>query len=435
VGEVDQIDALPQQGGRQLEMLSEPVPPCSCRNDPGARSQFGDAFLVPDPGDDRELDIGAHVEPAEQGPHIGADAEIGEFAPVDSEAYGHAAIVAAPRDRSIRNLFSPRPGGYTEGCEKPQAIRDRPRGRVRTALVIPSLGGPHLGDCLRSVAALNPPPHEVVLVLSGGGAPPAVGEGCRVERRERRLGYAAAVNLGMDCLSEDTEAVAVLNDDALPAPHWLGALTRALERRPDTAAVQGTVVSADGTRVDGRGITFDRWGLPVQVERGRPLSDDQGEQLLLAVSGTACAFRLQSLRQIALDNGQVFDETFDCYHEDLDVGLRLRRGGWSALWTGGAPVHHLGSASGGRFAWRHPWWLLANRWRALAGNLTPGATLRSTPRLLRGDLRAVNTLARRNPRAVPTAAAVLALLPFIVVSGWLRSTSGPRLVAIPETAS
>ncbi len=306
---------------------------------------------------------------------------------------------------------------------------------MRTALVIPSLGGPHLGDCLRSVAALDPPPHEVVLVFSGEGAPPTSGEGCRVERRDRRLGYAAAVNLGMDCVGEDTEAVAVLNDDALPAPHWLGVLTGTLERRPDAAAVQGTVVSADGTRIDGRGITFDRWGLPVQVDRGLPFGDDQGEQLLLAVSGTACAFRLQALRRIALGNGRVFDETFDCYHEDLDIGLRLRRGGWTAAWTGGAPARHLGSASGGRFAWRHPWWLLANRWRALAGNFTPGATLRSTPRLLRGDLRAVNTLVRSNPRAVPAAAAVLVTLPFIVARGWLRSSPGPRLESIPEGAS
>ena len=306
---------------------------------------------------------------------------------------------------------------------------------MRTALVIPSLGGPHLRDCLRSVAALEPRPHEVVLVLSGREASPAEGEGYRVERRDRRLGYAAAVNLGMDCLGEDTEIVAVLNDDALPAPHWLGILTRAFDQRPDVAAVQGTVVSADGTRIDGRGIAFDRWGLPVQVDRGRSLADDWGDRQLLAVSGTACAYRLRALSRIALANGQVFDESFDCYHEDLDAGLRLRRGGWSAVWTGGAPVRHLGSASGARFAWRHPWWLLANRWRALAGNLTPGATLRSTPRLLRGDLRAVKTLVRGNPRTVPTAAAALAFLPFIVIGGWLRSSPGPRLQAIPEAAS
>jgi GT2 family glycosyltransferase len=306
---------------------------------------------------------------------------------------------------------------------------------VRTALVIPSLGSPRLGDCLRSAAALEPPPERVVLVLSGGAAPPPEAAEILVHRKPRRLGYAAAVNCGLRGLAPDTEAVAVLNDDALPGPGWLGAVTRVLERHADVAAVQGTVVSADGSRIDGRGITFDPWGLPVQLDRDRPVAEDHGEQELVAVSGTACVFRLQALHRIILTNHQIFDEDFDCYHEDLDLGLRLRRAGWSARWTGGAPVRHLGSASGGTFAWRHPWWLLANRWRALAGNLTPEALLRGTPRFLRGDLRAINTLARSNVRAVPTAAGVLVSLPMIITRGWLRSSTGQRLGSIPETVS
>lgn len=305
---------------------------------------------------------------------------------------------------------------------------------MRVALVIPSLGGAHLASCLESAAALEPPPRDLILVLSGGAAPPAGAERCTVIRREPRLGFAAAVNIGLAARVDDVDAVAILNDDAVPEPGWLGALVRALARRPDVAAVQGTVATADGSLIDGRGIEFDRYALPVQVDRGLPFSTDHGERPLLAVSGTACAFRMSALRQITLGDHTFFDENFDSYHEDLDVGLRLTRLGWRAAWTGGAPVRHLGSASGSGFAWRHPWWLLANRWRALAGNLTPGALLRGFPRLLRGDLRAVNTLARSNPRVVPTAAAVLASLPFLVVRGWLRSSPGLRLEALPEIA-
>jgi GT2 family glycosyltransferase len=152
---------------------------------------------------------------------------------------------------------------------------------------------------------------------------------------------------------------------------------------------------------------------------------------VVAVSGTACAYRLRALREIVLDGDSVFDTAFDSYHEDLDVGLRLLRSGWSAAWIGGAQVRHLGSLSGGRFGWRHPRWLLANRWRALAGNLSPAALLRSIPRLLRGELRAVSTLARSNPRSIPMAAVVMASLPLVIIDGWTRSTPGPRLDAIP----
>jgi GT2 family glycosyltransferase len=275
----------------------------------------------------------------------------------------------------------------------------------------------------------------VTLVLSNGATSPEEAGPYQTLHDADRLGFTTAVNRGLENLGEDIEAVAVLNDDALPSPGWLHRLTAVLETRPDTAAVQGTVANADGTCVDGRGIAFDRWGLPVQVDRGRPLSDDQGERAVVAVSGTACLYRMKALRQIALANREIFDERFDCYHEDLDLGLRLLRSGWSVVWTGGAPVRHLGSASGRAFSWRHPWWLLANRWRALAGNLTPAALIRALPLLLRGEARAVNTLARTNARAVPTAAAVLGILPVLVVGGWLRTSRGPRLETIPGRSS
>jgi hypothetical protein len=97
-------------------------------------------------------------------------------------------------------------------------------------------------------------------------------------------------------------------------------------------------------------------------------------------------------------------------------------------------VSHLGSATGTSFGWRHPWWVLANRWRALAGNLSPRALLRAMPRLLRGELRAVRTLARRNPRALPVAVAVGCALPMLIAGSWRRDTPGARLTALPGDA-
>jgi hypothetical protein len=82
--------------------------------------------------------------------------------------------------------------------------------------------------------------------------------------------------------------------------------------------------------------------------------------------------------------------------------------------------------------WRHPWWILANRWRALAGNLSATALLGSLPRLLRGELRAVRTLTRANLRTPLVAAVATAAWPWLVVAGWRRTTPGPRLAGLPE---
>jgi len=302
------------------------------------------------------------------------------------------------------------------------------------ALVIPSIGSPHLTTCLEAVDQLEPAPDMRLLVLSGGAARPVDARGFEVLRSSERLGFAAAVNTGLERLSHNLEAVAVLNDDAVPGREWLGTLAASLEGDTKLAAVQGTVLNTSGTRVDGRGIEFDRWGLPVQIDRGAAPSEHGHSRSLVAVSGTACLYRLEALRGAALPSSDVFDPNFDCYHEDLDLGLRLRRLGWSSRWISGAPVNHLGSASGLSLNWRHPWWLLANRWRALAGNLSRGALLAVLTRLLRGEARAVRTLLRTNPRTLPVATAVALSLPVLLSWGWRRQSPGPRLEGIPRGA-
>lgn len=299
------------------------------------------------------------------------------------------------------------------------------------ALVIPSIGSPHVRACLEAVERLEPAPDMKVLVLSGGAQDPCAGPGVEVLRSPARLGFAAAVNRGFEHIPGDFTAVALLNDDAVPERKWLGELALEIESDPKLAAVQGTVLDATGSRVDGRGIEFDRWGLPVQIDRGKTASENQRSGSPVAVSATACLYRLEALRGVALASSDVFDRAFGCYHEDLDLGLRLARMGWRSKWIGGAQVRHLGSASGPSLSWRHPWWLLANRWRALAGNLERGALLASLTPLLRGEARAIRTLFRTNPRTLPVAMAVALSLPVIVSSGWRRQTPGPRFDGIP----
>lgn len=302
------------------------------------------------------------------------------------------------------------------------------------ALVIPSLGGPWLQAVVAAAATLEPLPARVVVVASGPRAAAVDVLGAEVLRASRRLGFAAAVNLGLE-RAAGCPLVGLLNDDAVPAPGWLSPLVAALDAEPRLAAVQSTVTDGDGRLVDGRGIALDRFGLPVQVDRGAPAAPDPGgPRPLLAVSGTAALYRTAALEAVALAGGAVFDPAFGSYHEDLDLGLRLRRAGYGAAFVPGATVRHRGSSSGAALPWRHPWWVLGNRWRALAGNLTAGALAVAAPRLLRGELRAVRTLARANSRAAVVALAVAVALPVLLAGALARRTPGPRLAVLPEGA-
>ena len=84
----------------------------------------------------------------------------------------------------------------------------------------------------------------------------------------------------------DVGRVALLNDDAVPAPGWLGTLEAALDADPTLAAVQGTVTDATGAAVDGRGIALDDVALPVQIDRGSsPAPEPARPRPVIAVSG------------------------------------------------------------------------------------------------------------------------------------------------------
>lgn len=303
-----------------------------------------------------------------------------------------------------------------------------------TGIVIPTLGGPHLESCLDAVAALDPPPERTVVVVSGGATVPKRARAIELFTTGDRLGFAAAVNAGIAVLGDEVRRIALLNDDAVPAPGWLRPLESALDTDATLAAVQGTVTDALGATIDGRGITLDDVALPIQIDRGSsPAPEPAQPRSVIAVSGTASLYRARALRESALADGAILDPCFGSYHEDLDLGLRMRRLGWRAVWVPGAWASHEGSATGHDLGWRHPWWVLTNRWRALAGNLTATAFFASLATLFRGELRAVRTLTRNNPRAMPTAAAALACLPWIVTRSLGRPSPGPRLTTLPES--
>jgi len=304
---------------------------------------------------------------------------------------------------------------------------------IVTTIVIPSLGGTHLTHCLDAVAVLDPAPTRTVVVLSGTQSRPAVPRNVSLITTGKRLGFATAVNTGIAETGAQGEDIAILNDDAVPSPGWLASLQNALDNDSSVASVQGTVTDSVGATIDGRGITLDPFGLPIQVDRGgSPAPEPPTPHRIVAVSGTASLLRAEALVDVALADGSIFDPAFGSYHEDLDLGLRLRRLGWKASWVPGAWVSHIGSATGLGLGWRHPWWVLANRWRALAGNLSPNALIRSLPTLLRGELRAVHTLTKANPRALPTAAMLLTCLPWLVTRSLSRPSPGPRLNRLPE---
>lgn len=159
---------------------------------------------------------------------------------------------------------------------------------------------------------------------------------------ERNLGFAGGNNLALEQL--DGEYVALLNQDAVPDPGWLAALTQALDTDPGVAAVTGKIRLADPVQpplLNSAGGWVDRLGHGLDRGFGRPDDGryDQPEEVFYAPA-TACLLRADAVREVGL-----LDASFFLYYEDVDLCWRLRLAGWRIGYAPAATALHAHSAS------------------------------------------------------------------------------------------
>ena len=212
-------------------------------------------------------------------------------------------------------------------------------------------------DCLR---ALHDQPSDVlteVIVVdnaSRDGSPPAIAEAfptVRLVASETNLGFGAANNLAMRMAAG--RYFLLLNSDAFPHAGCLNALVRYLDEHPEAGVVAPRLVNADSSLqrscwpfptpwrswLEGLGLAallvrftaFDdyrHW--PHNVER----------EVDFAIG--ACLL----VRREAYEKAGGFDEQFFMYQEETDWQLRIKRAGWSVVFTPAGTATHLGGASG-----------------------------------------------------------------------------------------
>ena len=211
--------------------------------------------------------------------------------------------------------------------------------------------GDLLRHCLASVLAQDYAAREIVVVDNGSTEDirgllqrefPAV----RCLRLDRNCGFAGGNNVGIRAATG--QCIALLNNDAVAEPGWLRAMVQVAATAPDIGAVGSVVIDGNRPgRLDsfGVGITLD--GMSRQVGRGAPVPSLDGPREVLAVSGCACMFRADALRETGL-----FDERFFAYCEDTDLSLRLWRAGWRIAVAPEARVTHFYSQTSGAFSLR-----------------------------------------------------------------------------------
>lgn len=142
----------------------------------------------------------------------------------------------------------------------------------------------------------------------------------------------------------------VMNPDVILAPDHLEKLVRGVDGRYDVGSACGKLLRV---RTDAHGEpeftdVIDSAGLRLRKDRGA-VDRGAGETDAAAyaepaevfgVSGALALIRAEAIEALQGVDGQVFDEDFFAYKEDVDLAWRLRLLGWKAAYVPSALAYH-----------------------------------------------------------------------------------------------
>ena len=276
-----------------------------------------------------------------------------------------------------------------------------------------------LEACVESALNQKPAPSEV-LVIDNGSTDGSVAlmrrrfPQVRLIETGENLFFCRGANF---CIAETIAPfLLLLNNDAVLEPDYARLALEAMLRDERIGAVSGKILRADRETLDTAGQELSRSRKP--LDRGWGMPDDgrfDVDEEVFGAGGVAPLLRRSMLNDVALD-GQVFDEGFVQYYEDLDLMWRARNLGWKAWYVPQAVAYHhrggVGQSDPAQQTWvrrfafanlprelqRH---LLKNRYAAMAKNDRLLSWLAGLPWILLYELKIFAYLLLIRPSLIP----------------------------------
>ena len=293
-----------------------------------------------------------------------------------------------------------------------------PAGDV-SVVVVNYNGERFLLECLESARSQTVGPAEIVVVdnASSDRSLELIRENfpeLRLLPQEKNQFFCRGSNIGIAATS--APFVLLLNNDAVLEPDYIEKTLQPMRRDARIGAVTGKILRIDRETIDTAGQELSRSRKP--LDRGYGQQDGgqfDAEEEIFGAGGVAPLLRREMLDDIAL-GGQVFDEAFVHFYEDLDLAWRARNLGWKAWYAPEAVAYHHRGGTGQSEPARRDWarrfafanlpvelqhHLLKNRYAVMAKNDSLGSWLLGLPWILLYELKVFTYLLLIRPSLIP----------------------------------
>jgi GT2 family glycosyltransferase len=292
---------------------------------------------------------------------------------------------------------------FMRGLLNSVAQVDYPREQLELHLVDNGTGDGTLAAAKKEIERLGASLPAVVIHEPGANVGFAVGN---------NIALRAALGRGVDyCF--------LLNPDATFEPGALQEVVRAAASAHDVGSVQSLLVLGDEPEVvntSGNHIHFLGFGYVGGYRRARAEVPTEPREIAFS-SGACVLLPAPVLRQVGL-----LDETLWLYHEDLDLGWRIRLAGYRNLIAPASVCRHFYEFSRAQSKW---YWMERNRWIVVLKNYRLATILLLLPALLVADCGLLLMAAK----AGWLGGKVRSLLWFLRPSSWTYLWRGRRAIA------
>lgn len=229
-------------------------------------------------------------------------------------------------------------------------LQENSPGLPEVSVVIVNYNGERfIAETIEAAERQTLTPKEIIVVENGSRDESAqklreMGSRIKLVESSENLFFCRGSNLGISHAA--SEFILLLNNDCILDKAYLEEAVKPMLLDPLIGATTGKIRRVNGELLDCAGQELARSRKP--LDRGYGESDggqfSESEQVF-STGGVAPLMRKSMLEEIKVE-GQLFDEDFVQYYEDLDLFWRANNLGWRCWYTPYATAMHYRGATG-----------------------------------------------------------------------------------------